>query len=362
VFVQTEERLLDVFVSTVIRGAPLAQGGELIRIDWDSKRIVGRVPIAPFDPAVNDANPRGNSRGGRGILFRDGSLIVASYHSLHMYDLGLSFKGKITHPLLVGLHELAMSQDVIYTTATSIDAVVAIDLNGNLVQTWWPRESSILQEHLSITAMNIDKHADNRLRFLDEQFLKSNGHLHLNAVVKHEGIFYVLFNTYGMVYDMTNDKIILEDPMIAGCHNLVVQNEHIFINDTRGRRLVIYDLQGSLVKAIDLMKFPQVAAIYNKARNRIGDFLNRLQRQPLVSRALKILRANLVRIDFFDERKSIARPIFLRGLYPLRGHRVLMSFSPATVIEVDYVAEKLLGCCRISNNIDHSPHGLFAIE
>jgi hypothetical protein len=353
---------LDVFVSTVIRGAPLARGGELIKVDWNSKQVVRRVFIAPFDPVVNDPNPRGNSRGGRGILFTDGRLIVASYHSLHIYDSDLNFMGKITHPSFVGLHELALSKDVILATATTIDAVLAVDMDGNCLQSWWPRESGYLQKHLSITAMNIDKHVDNRLRYLDDQHLKSTGHLHLNAVVENEGTLYALINSYGIVYDMTNDRIVLEDPSIAGCHNLMFKNGEIFINDTRGRRLMIYDYKGLLLRAIDIMDFPEVAAIYHKAANPMGDLLNKLQRRSMVSRVLKVLKANLVRIDFFNKRKSVARPIFLRGLSPLKGNRVLMSFSPATIIEVDYVAGKLLGCCRISDNIDFSPHGLLALE
>ncbi len=37
---------MHVFLSTVIRGAPLERAGELIALDWDSKRVLGRAPLA----------------------------------------------------------------------------------------------------------------------------------------------------------------------------------------------------------------------------------------------------------------------------------------------------------------------------
>jgi len=34
---------MDIFFSTVIRRSPIAQGGELFRVDWETKKVLARI-------------------------------------------------------------------------------------------------------------------------------------------------------------------------------------------------------------------------------------------------------------------------------------------------------------------------------
>jgi len=66
---------MDIYFSTVFRYAPIDQAGELVRLDWDTKHVISKVPVAPRSLQFEDPNPRGNSRGGKGIAATTGILL-----------------------------------------------------------------------------------------------------------------------------------------------------------------------------------------------------------------------------------------------------------------------------------------------
>lgn len=336
---------MDVYFSTVVRGAPPERGGELVRVDWESKRVLGRVPIVPRDPWIDDPNPRGSSRGGRGILIRDGELLVANYHSLLRFDRELRYRSRITGDLFVGLHELAQTEDRIWLASTSIDAALAIDDAGTLRSSWWPRERPEVREHLDLEPLEIDKEVDNRLRYLDESALRGS-HTHLNAVAVDDGRLYALLNRYGVVWDATAGRPCIEHPGLVGAHNLLFLGERseggdradrIVVNDTRGKRVLVFDRAGRLERAIELLRFREVARLHRRHR----------PRYLLEVAAKKILGTQVV-----------ARPIFVRGLAHLGGERVLVGLSPATILEIDIGSGRLLDLFQDSTDVRVCPHGI----
>ena len=101
---------------------------------------------------------------------------------------------------------------------------------------------------------------------------------------------------------------------------------------------MVYSHDGDLIKNVDLLKFPDVDAIYSKSKDNWFTTLMHMV-----------------------QKGNIARPIFVRGLFPLEAHRVLISFSPATIIEVDYEQEVLLDLYQYSEDVRVTPHGLLAV-
>ena len=97
------------FFSTVVRAAPLLDGGELVRLDWECKEVRARAPLAPLNMALRDQNPRGNCRGGRGIWLTADSVFVATYDGVRSFDHALNPKGDVSNSLLVDLHEVTMT-------------------------------------------------------------------------------------------------------------------------------------------------------------------------------------------------------------------------------------------------------------
>jgi len=330
---------MDVYFSTVVRGAPIEKGGELVRLDWDTKRVLGRKAIVPRDPDVDDPNPRGSSRGGRGILVRHDELLVANYHSLLRFDRRLNPLSGHTDNLFVGLHELAQVEDRVWLAATSIDAAIAIDDAGRVVDTWWPRECPELQKHLGLEPLEIDKTADNRLRFLGDSSL-AGSHTHLNAVAVEDGELYALLNRYGVIWNATTGRPFAEHPALVGAHNLLFIGGRVLVNDTRGKRVLVFDPEGGLVRAIDLLGFTAVARLHRRHR----------PRYLLQVAAKKLLGTRVV-----------ARPLFVRGLAHLEGSRFLVGISPATILEIDIDSGELLDQFRYSRDVRVCPHGLVAI-
>ena len=112
---------------------PIGKAGLL---DWTRKKVLAVQPIVPGDPHVYATNTRGGTRGGCGILIPNGEVIVASYHSLHSFDLDLNPLGRISSPTFANLHEICNQDNSVWTTSTKIDAAVKVDREGSTIETW----------------------------------------------------------------------------------------------------------------------------------------------------------------------------------------------------------------------------------
>ncbi|MCF6148439.1 MAG: hypothetical protein E3K37_07245 [Candidatus Kuenenia sp.] len=342
---------MDVYFSTVVRQGPIAQGGELVHIDWSTKKVHAKSTLSPTDPIItekDDANPRGNSRGGRGIVKMNDTIYVATYHSLLLFDQMLNPKGKISNNLFVGLHEIFLNDDVIWLTSTAIDCVIGIDTQGNCIDSWWAREDTNLQKHFSLTPLKIDKTIDNRMLWLKVLPARQPDHTHLNAVAIHKEQLYVLLNRFGAVYNTTTNRLVLEDTSIIGCHNLVFFEDKILINDTKGKRVMVYTQNGKLVQSLNLLDFPEINAIYQAA-----------SKSPK-AKSSSLFRGFSLFSRFMNREHEIKSPLFLRGLSPIGQSRILVGFSPATIAEIDIEKGKLLDLFSYSQDIAVCVHGLLA--
>lgn len=342
---------MEVYFSTVVRQGPIAQGGELVSIDWATRKIKRKTTLSPTDPLItekDDANPRGNSRGGRGIVKINDTIYVATYHSLILFDLSLTPKGKISNNLFVGLHEIFHHDNVIWLTSTAIDCVIGIDTQGNSIKSWWARESPTLQKHFSLSPLKIDKTTDNRLLWLKVLPARQPSHTHLNAVAVHNNELYVLFNRFGAVYNTTTNRLVLEDPSIKGCHNLVFFEDKIIINDTQGKRVMVYTQNGTLIKALSLLDFPEINALY------------KLAIKSYKAKSSSFFRGIHFLSRFLNMEHEIKSPLFLRGLCPAGQSRILVGFSPATIAEIDIEKGRLLDLFQYSQDIAVCVHGLLA--
>ena len=142
---------MDVYFTTIVRGADVESGGEIVRLDWDSKKVVARKPIYPENPSFHDPNPRGNSRGGRGVtMLPDGRIAVASYHSIYLYSPDLSSRDQVSHGLFAGIHDLWLtSRDTLWVASTTLDAALELDYRtGKILSQFWPREMKNIQQDL----------------------------------------------------------------------------------------------------------------------------------------------------------------------------------------------------------------------
>lgn len=326
-----------VFLSTVVRGAPLERAGELISLDWDRKKVLKRVPIVPTEPSIRDPNTRGGGRGGRGIVLLPDELFVASYHTLLGFDYDLNPTRRITNNNFAGLHEITLDGDGIWVSSTALGCVLKVDLQGRVKQQWWAHEDPVVQRQFAPAPLRVDKSQDNRLSYLADF-----SRVHLNNVVVHEGRVYVCFNHHGAVLRLFPTEVVAHDPALKGCHNgVVTHDEKMLINDSHHHRIVVCDLKtGRVSKRIDLIEFPEVAALATASR--IKDV------------------APWVRLRNFIIRKRMTRPLFTRGMCLLDRSRVLVGVSPASVLEIDYEKSRLLDHFTLSQSANECVHGLEA--
>ena len=332
---------MNIYFGTVIRAAPVSEGGSLYKLDWDRKEITREVPIAPTEPRLDhDPNARGNVRGVRGIGVHNDEVFVADYHTINVFDYDLNLKRKLSHGLMIGLHETQIAGSSIWVTSTSVDAALKYRLeDGELEASFWPREMPEFQQSLNLEPLPIDKSIDNRQTFLDSDTFRGPSHLHLNAVCEFRGEVYALFHSNNLVANLSRGTIVIQDENLKHAHNLIIEEPGVvYINDTRRTVVRQYDLDsGKQVRAINIRKMRGINMLLARS----------------VSRAVKEMG-----VSFFSrQRKATARPLYLRGL-AINENYIFAGFSPATIVCIDKSTGHLVDYYFHSTDMRDCIHGL----
>jgi len=332
---------MNIYFGTVVRAAPVSQGGSLFKLDWDRKEIIREVPTIPTEPDLyHDPNARGNVRGVRGIRIFNNEVFVANYHTLNIFDRDLNLRRKLTHGLMVGLHETQIVGSSIWVTSTPLDAVLKYRLDdGALEASYWPREMPEFQSALNLEPLPIDKSIDNRLNFLESETFRGESHLHLNAVCEFRGEVYALFHSKHVVVNLTKGTIVINDKNLKHAHNLIMEEPGvIYVNDTHRTVVRQYDLDsGRQIRAIDIKKMRGLNSLLLKS----------------VGRAIKEIGVTI----FSKKWKATARPFYLRGL-DITEDYIFAGFSPATIVRIDKATGELIDYYFHSTDMRDCIHGL----
>lgn len=317
-----------VYFSTVRRKRPIREGGEIVKLDWTARRVLRALPVFPSDPDIaDDPNPRGNSRGGKGILVRGGEVLVGTYHTLLVFDADLNLKRRIANNLFVNLHEICADGEDLWVSSTTIDCALKVDRSGCTLKSWWPREEPLLRARFGLSPLALDKQADNRLLHLRAELGQQQGHTHLNAVCRGGGKTYVLLNRQGALVEIEPGlRVVLEDERLRNSHSPVVSADgrQAILCCSFHREILFYDLaSGALARRIRLLDFPEVAALKEQ---------------------------------FPDQPFNAA--LFVRGLELIGPERLLVGVSPAAILEIDAAAGRLLGLFRYGGDVGDAVHGL----
>jgi hypothetical protein len=342
-------RAMMVYFATVRRTAPVGRGGELVRLDWDTRRVVAAAPLLPVNPTVDhDPNPRGGTRGGRGVLVNGDKVFAATYHSLHVFTRDLKPLGQISHPLFSNLHELAWDGDSIWVTSTGVDAAIRIDQSGRVLESWWPREDPETVSRFGLLPLEIDKAEDNRLKFMGRDGSESSpSHVHLNAAAMNGGHPLMLLNRFGSLVQLNPTRVMLENRAIKGCHNVIVTRcGHVLINDSHHMAVCVFDASGAPVRRIDLSQFAFVQRLL--WRNSLTRAKNWLRSRGRPQRFFRRLFASPVTV----------KPIYVRGLCETPRGTILVGISPAALLEVDWRTGRFLGSFTYSTDLKVCVHGL----
>jgi len=265
---------------------------------------------------------------------------VADYHTINVFDHDLNLKRKLSHGLMIGLHETQVIDSSIWVTSTPLDSALKYNLNdGQLEDSYWPREMPVFQDLLNLEALEIDKRIDNRLNFLDGKTFRGDSHLHLNAVWEFRGEVYALFHSRNLVANLSTGKVIIQDKNLKHAHNLMIEEPGVvYVNDTHRTVVRQYDLaSGKEIRAIHIRKMPGINWLFVKS----------------ISRAIREMGTTF----FSRNRKATARPFYLRGL-DVTDKYIFAGFSPATIVCIDKESGKLVDLYSHSKDMRDCIHGL----
>lgn len=315
-----------VIATTVIRGDSNPElTGYLFEIDWHVKSVKRKVPI-PVNTSHPFWNARGGNRGGRGVVFFNGVLFVATATSILKYDVDMKLIGTLDHKLFAGLHEMFVDSDGIWLTSTVHDLVLKIDFNGEIIDKWWGSESEQLQSIFNYTSRNLNidmKFSEAKFAEEYDKYCKDE-RLHINTVWKHGDEVYVLScwkQAFIRIRPMS-EKIIVHDSSLMAPHNGIISDRgEILINNTMKQALNVYDLTtGQLLREIPT--------------------------------------------KIYDEHVSeqFAKSGWQRGLAHMQGSKYLVGTSPATIFEVDIDTGAIGHVLQLDNDVRHCIHGLAVVD
>lgn len=347
--------------TTVVRHAPVAAGGWARVAEWPSGRLLAERIVAPTAPPVNDPNPRGNSRGGRGVVVASDAIVVANYHTLEVCDRALRPMGRFTHGNFAGIHEIRRWGERLLVASTANNAAAEVPLGAVLhagaddgkppapagARFWWPTEDPAVCERLGVPGTHYpDKLSDNRLRYLDLHNRGHAGHLHLNALDADGDQVYALLNKPGALLRLGvpgSMEVVLRHPLLEGAHNLeFVGPGRAWVVGTRSGLLLECDLvEGEVRPLIDLSATPFAREV-SRRDPRPRSWPWRLLPQRTRARSAP---------------EATTQPLFWRGL-AIDEDWIFVGTSPAAILGFDRRTLAYRGALRFSSDVREIVHGI----
>jgi hypothetical protein len=333
-----------IYFTTVVRAGELARAGELVVLDWSTKRVLATAPLAPRDAPDLDNNPRGGRRGGRGIWVTPDLIYAATNDAIECFDHALTPRGALSNGLLAGLHEVHMrTPGRLWVAATTIDAAVEVDLEtGDSTGVYWPRGDVRFQRQLNLVPSDFDQTSDLRLVAQLTDFARSPGHLHLNAVATWRDDLHALFSKQGVIANLEKGEVVMRHPLLVRAHNLVVVGDDVFVCSTKARHICQFNLvSGQLVRSLDLRKLngiPELTGLSESALMTLGT-------EPPVATTSGA------------EPPVVALGLFARGLQVV-DDLVFAGVSPGSVLCIDWARGWLVDSFQYSDQRKTAIHGL----
>jgi hypothetical protein len=136
-------------VSTIKRNTdPSAASGHIYVVDVEKQRVLQRSTIVEPPYKSLDPNPRGGTRGGRGIALGEDQIAITNYSTIFRYSSKWEFLGLISNPLTAAIHDTLFQDGTLWVTSAANDLTLQMDMEGNILQSFNLRENLTVQEKL----------------------------------------------------------------------------------------------------------------------------------------------------------------------------------------------------------------------
>jgi len=122
--------------------------GWLRVVDIGAKRTLFETLVPESVWRRHDPNPRGGTRGTRGVSVHGNRLVIAGAERLYVFDESWQLVGEHTHRLMADIHDVLADERGIWVASTGIDALLLYGWDGELLQSRPLREDERLMEEL----------------------------------------------------------------------------------------------------------------------------------------------------------------------------------------------------------------------
>ena len=191
---------------------------------------------------------------GEGLYFitglpcsKDG--VAGDEHIVRLNDKG-EIDLEIRNPLLTQVRSLHRTEKGLLVTASGIDALLELDLNGNLIWSWWGTEQGYDQAYGCGTRV-IDKQQDHRLKNYPGRLQTT----HLNSAIVDPydptKILTILFyqGTVARIDRATlKHEIVIRD--LSGAHHIRPHSTGYMLSNSRKGEVLVFDKNFTLQKRV----------------------------------------------------------------------------------------------------------------
>jgi hypothetical protein len=176
-------------VTSAVRHAGQAQFSGYLRIlDLDSGRTLLTEPIPESPWRSVDPNPRGGTRGARGVSVCGERLAVANADTVFVFDAGWQRTAELTHPLTGAVHDVLAEEDGVWLACSNCDLLLKLAWNGAVLDRWCWRDDPGLVAALGFRSV---PQFDPGLDYRNPQVLQGGVYniVHLNGLARsREGL------------------------------------------------------------------------------------------------------------------------------------------------------------------------------
>jgi len=251
-----------VAITSVVRYVvPTDISGSLRILDLERSRLTFITPSPESDWRQTDPNPRGGTRGARGVSVHGDRLVMANAERLFVFDTSWNLVSEFTDPLMVDVHDVLAEERGIWVAATGIDMLLLVGWDGRLERAWTFRKNRELLDELGFRKRSLPR-ADPALDLRDPR-LRGAGYdrFHLNSLGRSSQGILLSFGRVRATEDPLADAEsalvhvaengVVSDPRLSVLHrrdgvrlpnhNVAEDGDLLIYNDSNTSRLVAYD-------------------------------------------------------------------------------------------------------------------------
>jgi hypothetical protein len=344
-----------IVVTSVVRhGGSEGTSGFVRVVDLARRRTLMKSATLESAYRANDLNPRGGLRGARGIGVHGDRLLIANTEQIMIFDLSWNLVGKISHPLMAGVHEILTEEDGIWVTCASTDLLLKFAWTGELLTDWeWRRDESLRAalgfENLPAVNRALDYRNPDCLRQIVSNIV------HLNGVSR---------GSEGLIVSLGRILSVAEYRKLKLTRFMGVVGKSVGV---KPRQQKLSPLPASTIEnsssALVLLQEDGSTKVLKKIMGLRVPNHNVIETEGCL--VYNDTNGNrVVRTSIADKGSEMAvtipgMPAFVRGMAQLSQHQFLVvSQRPAAIYQVDFQTGDLEPACPLYGHPDETVHAI----